>query len=252
MTIKFLRLSAIAVFLATSSQVRAAIPPAENLLPADTFVFFTIPDWDALRAASKVSPQLMFWNDPAMKPFQAKVMAKLSEKYIAPLEKDLGVKAAGFANLPHGQVTIGVTINGSTGHDDIPPGFVLLLDAKDKSDSLKTNLTALVKKWTDGGRAVRTESIHGLTFTVVTLSSNDLAGIIPQRPPLSNPGKSPAPAKPVDIYFTQFQSLLIAGNSTKVVEPVAAHLTGGNVPALADDATFAGGKMGQFRDLPAC
>ncbi len=253
MTIEILRplfLAAVATSLAFANSSRAAIPAAENLLPADTFVFFTIPDTDALRAASKVSPQLMFWNDPAMKPFHDKFVAKLSEKYIAPLEKDLGVKVADFANLPHGQITLGVTVNGANAHDDIPPGFVFLLDAKDKSDSLKTNLTTLTKKWTDAGRALRTETIHGLTFTVVTLSSNDLAGIIPQKPPVSEIGKDPKPAKPVDVYFTQFQSLLIAGTSINAVEPVAAHLTGGSAPALTDNATFAADKLTQFRDAP--
>jgi hypothetical protein len=250
MTIKSLRFAAIAIFFTTASLIRAAIPPAENLLPADTFVFFTVPDANALRAASKVSPQLLFWNDPAMKPFHDKFMAKLSEKYIAPLEQDLGIKVADFADLPQGQVTIGCTINGSNGHDDIPPGFVLLLDAKDKSDLLKTNLTVLTKKWSDAGRALRTETIHGLAFTVVTLSSNDLAGIIPQKPPVAELGVEPKPAKPVDIYFTQFKSLLIAGNSVNAVEPVVAHLTGGSVPALADDPTFAADKLAQFRDAP--
>ena len=72
-----LRIVLLAVLLATTRVVCAAIPPAENLLPADTFVFFTIPDFDALRAAGKVSPQLMFWNDPAMKPFRDKFMDEI-------------------------------------------------------------------------------------------------------------------------------------------------------------------------------
>ena len=123
MTQKTLRFAAIVIFLATAGLVHAAIPPAENLLPADTFVFFTIPDCDALRAASKVSPQLMFWNDPAMQPFRDKFMGKLTQQYIAPLERNLGVKVADFVDLPQGQVTVGVTVNGSNGHDDVPPGW---------------------------------------------------------------------------------------------------------------------------------
>jgi hypothetical protein len=253
MTNKILRPLFLAAFAATltfATAARAAIAPAENLLPSDTLGFFTVPDCAALRTASKVSPQLMFWNDPAMKPFHDKFMAKLTEKYITPLEKDLGMKVADFADLPQGQFTLGVTVNGSNGHDDIPPGLVLLLDAKGKGDQLKTNLATLVKKWTDNGRTMRTEKIRGLAFTVVTLSSNDLSGILGQRTPVSEIGKEPKPEKPVDIYFTQYESLLIVGNSPKVIEPVAAHLTGGSVPAIADDATFAGDKVTQFRDAP--
>jgi len=250
MTKKHLHVSLAAIFLAGVSLVRAAIPPAENLLPSDTLGFITVPDCNAFRAASKVSPQMMFWNDPAMKPFHDKLMGKFTEKFIAPLEQDLGLKVADFADLPQGQFTFAVTVNGSNGHDDIPPGLLLLLDTKDKSDSLKTNLATLVKKWTDDGRTIRTQNIHGLAFTVVTLSSNDLDGIFGARTPVSEIGKEPKPRMPVDIYFTQFQSLLIAGNSPKVVEPVAAHLAGGSVPSIADDPTFAADRLSQFRDAP--
>jgi hypothetical protein len=247
MTIKLLRYTAVTVFLAGTTLLRAAIGPAENLLPSDTLAFFTVPDCNALRAAMKTSPQAMFWNDPAMKPFHDKFMAKLTEKFVTPLEADLGIKVADFLSLPQGQLTFGVTVNGSNGHDDVPPGLVLLLDAKDQGGLLKTNLAALTKKWTTAGRALRTEKIHGLAFTVVPLSSNDFAGIFPKKTPAAEAGKD---ASPSEIFFTQYQSLLVAGNSAKVVEAVAAHLTGGSVPAVADDVTFAADKLSQFRDAP--
>jgi len=216
------------IFLATSSRLRAAIPPAENLLPADTLGFFTAPDCAAVRAAAAQSPGWLCWADPAMKPFHDHFVAKWNEQFIAPLERDLGAKATDFMDLPQGQLTVAVTVNGSNGHDDIPAGLLLLLDAKDKSDLLKTNLAGLMKKWSAAGRALRTETIHGLAFTVVPLSSNDFSGLFPKKQPVSQIGQPPAPAsQPGEIYFTQFQSLLIAGNSPRVVEPVAAHLTGG-------------------------
>jgi hypothetical protein len=238
------------ILLAGAGLSHAAIPAAENLLPADTLGFVTVPDCSVLRTAAKVSPQMLFWNDPAMKPFHDNFMNKLNEKFTASLEKDLGLKISDFADLLQGQFTLAMTDNGSNGHDDIPPGVILLLDAKDKSDLLKTNLATLVKKWTDNGRAMRTEQIHGLSFTVVTLSSNDLASILPQRQPVSEIGKTPKPEKPVDIYFTQFQSLLLAVNSPKVAETVASRLTGGSAPVIADDATFAADKLSQFHNAP--
>ena len=242
-----------AVFVASltfSSALRAAIAPAENLLPADTLAFFTVPDCAAAAAAAKQSPGWLFWNDPAMKPFHDKLMAKVNERFLAPLETDLGLKVADFLELPQGQFTLGVTVNGSNGHDDIPAGLLLLLDAKDKSDVLKTNLAALTKKWTDAGRVLRTEKIHGLAFTVVPLKNDELAGIFGKRPVVSEIGTEPKPEKPGEIFFTQYETLLIAGNSPKVVEAVATHLTHGSAPALADDATFAADKLSQFRDVP--
>ncbi len=250
MTTNFLRLAVAGVFLTTSALLHAAIPPAENLLPTDTIAFVTVPDCAALRAASKVSPQLMFWNDPAMKPFHDKFMNKLTETFIAPLEKELGLKVDDFADLPQGQFTFGVNLNGSNGHDDIPPGLLLLLDAKGKSGQLKTNLAALTKKLKDKGRTIRTEKIRGLAFSVVTLSTNDLTGIFGPGKQVSEIGQEPKAQQPVDIYFMQYESLLIVGTAQKLVDSVVAHLTGGSVPAIADDATFAADKLSQFRNSP--
>ena len=247
MTTKSLRLAFAGVFLTTATLLPAAIVPAENLLPSDTIAFFTVPDCNALRAASKVSPQLMFWNDPAMKPFHDKFMGKFTEKFIAPLEKDLGLKVDDFTDLLQGQFTIAATVNGSNGHDDIPPGLVVLLDARDKSPQLKTNLATLTKKMTDSGRTLRTEKIRGLSFTVVTLSTNDLSDLFGQRTPVTELGKEQKPQQPVDIYFAQYESLLIAANSQKLADAIAAHLTGSSIPALADDANFAADKLSQFR-----
>ena len=54
MKTKLLCLFTAAIVLTTTTLVvRAAVPPAENLLPADTFLFFTVPDCDALRAAAR-------------------------------------------------------------------------------------------------------------------------------------------------------------------------------------------------------
>jgi hypothetical protein len=156
--------------------------------------------------------------------------------------------------LPQGQLTFAVTQNGWSGTSDPTPGIVLLLDAKDKSDSLKTILATLQKKWADGGKKIRTENVRGINFSVVPLSTNDipagLAGMLGGRRG-SEIGRPPAePAKPGEIVIGQFQSLLIVGISIKAVEPIAAHLTGGSAPSLADNAIFAADKTAQFRDAP--
>ena len=257
MKTKIFRSIFIGIFAASlnfARPVRAAIPPAENLVPADTFILLTAPDFNAIRAAAHQSPQWLFWNDPAMKPFHDKFMDQWNGSFVAPLERDLGVKLSDFADLPQGQLTLAVTINGSNGHDDIPPGLLLLLDAKDKSNLLKTNLAALQKKWVDSGKSIRSETLHGISFSIVTISSNDipatLKNIFPRRQPVQELGQETKPAKPGQLYVGQFESLLIVGNSEKVVEPVAAHLTGSAEPTLNDDATFAADKSARFRSSP--
>ncbi len=249
-----LRGCALAALLALATPVRAAIPPAENLLPADTLLLITVPDFSTLRAAGKQSPQWLFWNDPAMKPFHDKFMARWNEKLVAPLERDLGVKFSDFTDLPQGQLTFAVTQNGWTGGDNPMPGLLLLLDARGKSDLLKTNLAALRKKWTDAGKPMRNETIRGISFSVVPLSSNDipatLAGVFPKRRPVQELGKENKTPPPGEIVVGQYESLLIVGSSLKVVEPVATRLTGGALPPLADNALFAADRLAQFRDAP--
>jgi hypothetical protein len=252
--IKTLRPIFLAALLTFSNSLHAAIPPAENLLPSDTLFVVTVPDCMALRSAMRQSPQWLLWNDPAMKPFHDKFMEKWNESFVAPMEKDLGVKLADFADLPQGQFTFAVTQNGWSGVGDQMPGLILLLDAKDKSGLLKTNLNALQKKWTESGKPIRTETIRGIKFSIVPLSSNDipasLAGIFSKRQPVSELGKETPPAKPGEIVIGQFESLLIVGNSTKAVEPVVAHLTGSSAPALNDNVVFAADKLTQFRNAP--
>lgn len=245
-------LAAFAALLTIAATTRAAIPPAENLLPADTLFLFTIPDCAALRTNASQSPQWLFWGDPAMKPFHDKFMAKLTET-LEPMEQNLGLKLADFADLPQGQFTFAVTQNGWTGGDDPQPGVVLLLDTGGKGHLLKTNLDVLKKKWTDGGRAIRTEIVRGISFFVVTLSSNNvpgLAAMLPGNPPVQELGVTTKPSKPAELVIGQYESLLIAGNSLQAVEPVAAHLGASLLPSLTDDAIFASDKVSQFRDAP--
>jgi hypothetical protein len=257
MTTKILRPLLLAAFIASltfAMSIRAAIPPAEQLLPTDTLALFEVPDFTAMRTAGKTSPGWLFWTDPAMKPFHDKFMAKWNEQFIAPLEKDLGVQFDDYSSLLQGQFTLAVTQNGWNGNDDTAPGLILLLDAKDKGDLLKTNLAALKKKWTDQGKPLRTETLHGIAFSVVPLSSNDipatLTSIFPQRAPVQELGKDAKPAKPAEIAIGQFESLLIVGNSIKAVEPIAARLTGGSQPPLAENEVFNADKMARFSGSP--
>jgi hypothetical protein len=238
-----------------TSRLAAAIPPAENLLPADTFFVLTAPSSAALRDATGDSPQLLLWNDPALRPFHDKFMGKWHEQFLGPLEQDLGVSLDSFLDLPQGQLTLAVTRNGWDGVDDQQTvGILLLLDAGDKSSELATNLAVLQKKWTDAGRPLRSETVHGVNFTVVTLSTNDvpptIAALLPASQPVQELGRTPKPAKPVEMLIGQFQSLLIVGNSVRAVEPILAHLRGGSIPSLADNPNFAADKTSQFRDSP--
>jgi hypothetical protein len=151
-------------------------------------------------------------------------------------------------------LTFAVTQNGWDGTDEHPPGFLLLLDAGTNSESLKTNLAALQKKWLNDGKPIRTETVRGISFSVVTLADGDIPSAIsklfPKRPPVRELGVEPKPEKPSQLVVGQFQSLLIAGNSIEAVAPVVAHLTGSGMPSLDDNAAFAADKLSRFRETP--
>ena len=74
-----LALASLCAALVLALPASAAVPPAEKLLPADTLVVLTIPDFDKASAAAKEFAFAQLWNDPAMKPFTYKFETKLRE-----------------------------------------------------------------------------------------------------------------------------------------------------------------------------
>src|SRR6267378_630397 len=198
----------------------AAIPPAEKLLPDDTLVLLTVPDFTKLREIYKSAPQGQFWNDPAIKPFRDKFVSKWQEEFVKPLERELKVKFDDYTSLPQGQVTFALTQNGWQGNDEQLMGLLVLVDTKDKSGQLKTNLSELRKKWVDAGKTIKTEKIRDIEFSVIPVSSNDVPATLkrffPEQAQVQELGaedsSKKAPPKS-EIVIGQFESLLIMANS---------------------------------------
>ncbi len=224
----------------------AAVLPAEKLLPGDTLVLFSIPDFSKVREIYRNSPQGRFWSDPSMKPFTDKFMVKLQSELITPLERDMGIHLTDYTNVLQGQLTLALVQNGWSGKDKDPnePAALIILDSKDKSGWLKTNLADLKKKWVDAGKTVRTEKIRDVDFSAVVISTNDIPKTLKKKPansspdapePMEDPDKN-APKKP--LYIGQAESLLIIGNSPKPIEKVLAAMSGGSVNVLNDQAAY--------------
>src|SRR5437867_4049322 len=90
----------------------AVVLPAEKLLPDDTLILLTAPDWPKAREIFNKSPSGRFWNDPAMKPFRDKFTTKLKGDVLTPLERELGIRWEDFSALAQGQLTFALTQNG--------------------------------------------------------------------------------------------------------------------------------------------
>ncbi len=240
-------LTGFVLFLLAGFPVFAAIPPAEDLLPADTLLVVTVPDYQSMHTALQQFPLWLLWNYPAMKPFHDDFMTKWNTKFNASQQQDFGMKLDQFLPLLQGQLTFAVTQNSWQGGDNGTPAMLFLLDAKDKSNLLATNLAALKQAWRNSGKTVRTETLQDIKFSAVTFSTNTVA-TFPAGPPQN------IPSNPTQntLYIGQYKSLLIAGTSVKAVESIAAHLNGGANPALKDNAQFHTDQLSHFYDSPLC
>jgi hypothetical protein len=240
-----------AVFLALSAS--AAIPSVEKILPDDTLFLVTTPDYTKMREVYRSSPQVQMWNDPAMKPFTDKLLSKVSENLIHPLEKDLGVDFSDYTNLPQGQITFAMTQNGWPAVEGAHPGMLFLLDTKDKNTQLMKNLADVRKKWIEAGKTLRTEKIRNIDFSVLAISDKDIPKTLrkytgPDKDTDSDEARTNAPKN--ELYIGQFESLLIAGTAAKPIEKVLVHLTGGEMPSLGGLAVYDANRLALFRDAP--
>lgn len=208
----------------------ATTSPAPKLLPPDTLALLSLPDYAQIRANQKTSPAALLWNDPAMRPFREKLMNKLQTEVLDKLEKDTGIKLADYAELLQGQFSLAVTRNGWRGTEDPLPGLVIILDARDKADQLKSRLAELRKKITDAGRTLKTEKIRDVEFTTLPLDMKDTE------------------APKLGLTFGQVGSVLVAGTVTRDLERVVAGLTGGGLPNLSEEAAFSEDYQAFFRE----
>ncbi len=235
----------------------APTPPPEKLLAADTLGVFTIPDYAKARTMWSQWPSTLLWADPELKAFKEKFLGKLKSDLVAPLEKEFGFKFADYSGLAQGQVTLAIMAASGDDKTDATPGFLFLLDARDKTDTLKTNLATMKKKWVDGGKQLKTEKIRDVEFTTLIFSSDDLSKTLDKIFPDPNAGNetldAPKPKKPgkkIEWLIGQSDSLLIVGTSPKDVEKILIRQGGGAVPSLEEQPAFAANYAGLFRDSP--
>lgn len=239
----------------------AVVPPAEQLLPADTLGVLSVPDWSKVVAARKDSALMQLWNEPAMRPLKEKFLARFAKEVIEPLERQLGVKLTNYADLVQGQFTLAVTQNGWTGSPDPAPGFILILDTREKAEQLKTQLADLKKKLTDSGEKVRTDKIRDVEFTTLKVDMDTLGKSIEKKASAGGDAatekkeaapdakdEDQKPGQKVELSFGQAGSLLLVGTSVKDIEKVLVRLAGGSSPCLAEQPAFDANQKAYFRD----
>ena len=253
-----MRLLLILLTLALTFPICAATPPAAQLLPADTLLLISVPDWDKATGTWNDSAYGRLWQDPSMKAFKEHALQKLQGDFASPVQRQLGIKWTDYLNLLHGQVSFAVIQNGWGTRPDATPALVLLVDCKDQQDALKARLTELKKKWVDAGKPIKTERIRDLevtTFIVPAAASTKAKapGAEDDKDPddLALDPVSTKPEAPSEITFGQSGSLLIVASSPKEIENVLARHTGSLAASLAEQAAFDTNQSALFRDAAA-
>ena len=241
------------LLLAASLTHGAEVPPPEKLLPSDTLGVLTIPEYAKSEARFYQQPLGRLWNDPSMKAFREKLASKVKSDAIAPLEKEFGIKFADYSGLAQGQITLALTANGPKDADgEAGLGFVFLVDSRDKSSQLQTNLATLRTKWIDSGKKTRAEKIRDVEFTAFIFESDELGKVMDKVFPGPEKGKEDEDGgkanKKLEWLVGQSGSLLILGNSSRDIEKVLVNQSGGGASSLAEQSSFASSYSATLRD----
>lgn len=238
-------LTTMLVLVSAALNLVAAMQPPEKLLPEDTLVVLSAPDWVRLRDYHLHSPQTKFWTDPAMKPFLDKLFAKFNKEMVEPLEKELGIRFADFSGLAQGQVVFAISAGGGKavgpGDKSEDTAMFLLVDSRQNSDQLKKVLADVKKKWVDANKEIKTDKIRDVEFSTFIFKSSDVKGLFEKVVPdkeAKGGGEKKAGGKPSEVSIGQVDSLLIIGNNQVEIEKLLMRHSGGSVAALVDNPEF--------------
>jgi hypothetical protein len=236
----------VGIALLLCSVARAAQPPAEQLLPAETILVLTVKDFDDATNNFWKSSLGRLWNDEAMRPTREKFNARWTNEVSNSLEKNFKVKLSDYIELLRGQFTFALTKPPGEGKG---PGFLLLIDSKDKAELLKTRLGELQKKWTEGDHKLKMEKIREVEFSTYEFTQANL-----QQFARLVSGKGEAPPDPeaatnkISLLVGQSQSLLLIGTQTRDLEKVLARQAGAGAAPLAEQPVFQSNFNSLFRD----
>lgn len=251
----------------------AAVPPPEKLLPASTLLVVTVPSFQELRNASAYDPTWLFLQDEAMKPIVDKLVTKWKSDVVARIEKQFSIKLGDYADLAQGQLTLAFLSPSESAMAAKLQPFIIILDAGDKSDTLKKTLEDIRKRWSDSGKNLKTEKIRGVDFTSLSFTSGEmdkaLESVFPNRKNKddeddkdqdkdkdSDKDKEKDKDKEdgnkksgaLNWWIGQSDSLLVVGNSSSDIEQVLALQATGSGSSLSESPNFNGPKQGLFRD----
>ena len=234
----------------------AALPP-EKLCPSDTLVVLTIPDCAKASRLFEQSRYGQLWRDPELKAFRDRLVVQVRTDILNPLEVELGVKLGDWAELAQGQLTLAMMPGARAGQTNASPGWLVLLDVRDRSEQLRQRLSDLRRKWVEAGKQIKTDRIRDVEFSTLILGQADLSSTLQKLFPQGSKGQTTSPkpdgvsSRKTEFLLGQSDSLLILATSPKDVERILIRQAQGSVPPLAELPGYEAVHNSLFRDACA-
>jgi hypothetical protein len=234
-------------------QARAAILPPEKILPKDTALVITAPDWPKAWSFVTNSSYGRLWQDSAMRPFKDKFIERFTTDALDPLQQSMGIKFSDYEELAQGEVTFALVPVAQKENPDQRFSKLLIIDIKGHAPQLKTNLASITRKWIDAGKPVKTQKIREVEFTTLIASPADLSWdkIFPRpKSETADDADAKPPEKNTEITFGLIDSMLLAADSTAAIEKVLTLQQGGLLAPLAEEPSFQSDYDARLRGAP--
>ena len=142
-----------------------AVPPSENLLPATTKGFLSIPDVDELRAKWNETQLGHMANDPVMQPFvedfKRQLRARLSET-----GERIGITWEDLEGVYGGEVAIALI---QPDGDPLKHAIAMLVDITGHNDEADALLAKVAANMAARGASKSSQEVEGVTVTIYTL-----------------------------------------------------------------------------------
>ena len=199
--------------LVSTAKAAKAAPSPEALLPAEAVLVVAAPDYASAKKHFKGSASGQFWDSAEFRPFRKKLADGFEANVLAKIEEELAVDFEAFEEMASGPVALAVVPGQAAGEE---PALLLLLDAGQKSITLRRTLTRMESEWKKAKRNVSRTEIGDVDFTTVSDPEGD-----------------------EQVYVGRVDDQLIVGTAAEQIEGVLARLGGGGGGTLAGNPAFA-------------
>ncbi len=208
--------------------VAAAMPAGERLFPASTKGFVSVRNLSVMQSKWKETQFGKLMNEPIM----AKFRQDMRQKLAAGLEKRFGLTLDSIAELPSGEVAVGmISVTNAT------PGFVITMDVADRVEQTQNYLARLAEKLSALGVNQSAGEYSGLPYSVFEFS------------PRPNADGTEKPT--VRVFYLLKGSVLLIADQEHLLKLMANRLDDFSQDALADVANYKAVMQRCQEDTPA-